>query len=132
MGKVFETKQDRENELKVIRRIAKKNTIIKLDKRGLDYEIENKAYIEIKCYDVYSDQFKSTIVSLIKLVKMQEYSRRLPTYLFIQFKDKLRYINVNQIQGIVKLGGRKIREGSTNDQELLCYVDNKKFITFND
>ena len=64
---------------------------------------------------------------------MQEFSRKLPTYLFIQFNDCLRYINVENISGHIKQGGRKIiREGSTNDREFVAYVDNKKFITFND
>jgi hypothetical protein len=131
MSKNFETEEDRQNELAVIRKIAKDNKIIKLDRSGLDYEIEGKAYIEIKCYNIKHDQYKWTIVSLIKLLKMQVASKTLPTYLFIQFTDKLRYINVEQIEGKIKVGGRKKRQGSANDQELLCHVDIKKFITFN-
>ena len=131
MGRVFESENDRQNEYAVIKKIAGNNKIIKLDKKGLDYEIDGKAFIEIKCYNRNHDTFKYTMVSLIKLLKMQEASRRLPTYLFIQWNDKLRYINVKRIEGHIKVGGRKPREGATNDQEFLVYVDNEKFVTFN-
>jgi hypothetical protein len=132
MGKVFETQKDRDIELKIIRKIAGSNKIIKLPKEGLDYEIEGKAFIEIKRYHINSDQFRYTMVSLIKLVKLQKYSRKLPTYLFIQFNDKLKYINVNQISGKIEQRGRAIkRAGSSNDREIICHIDNYKFITFN-
>ena len=61
---------------------------------------------------------------------MQKASRKLPTFLFIQFLDKIKYINIKDISGEMKIGGRKPREGSTNDLEFLCYVDNDKFTTF--
>jgi hypothetical protein len=130
MSKIFETEQDLKNELDVIKKIAKGSEVIKLDKFGLDYEILGKAFIEIKCYKINSNQFKHTIVSLIKLVKMQKASKKLPTFLFIQFLDKIRYINIKDISGEMRVGGRKPRAGSTNDLEFLCYVDNHKFKTF--
>mgnify|MGYP003626333429 CR=1 FL=1 len=127
---IFETNEDLENEFNVIKKIAKDNKIIKLSKFDIDYEIVGKAYIEIKCYKIKSNQFSHTIVSLIKLVKMQKASKKLPTFLFIQFIDDLKYINIKDIAGEIKVGGRKPRKGSTNDLEFLCYVDTNKFKTF--
>jgi hypothetical protein len=57
-------------------------------------------------------------------------SSQLPTYLFIQWKDKLVYINANNIQGEKRVGGRKPREGSSNDQEMMIFVPNEKFNVF--
>ena len=85
--KVFEQPEDRKKEHDVIKKIAGSNKFKKLERSSLDYEIIGKAYIEIKCYNIKHDQYKNTIVSIQKLVKMQLMSKRLPTYLFIQFND---------------------------------------------
>ena len=128
MTPTFETEKDLNNELKVIEKIAKGNAFRKLGKYELDYEIAGKAYIEVKCYNRPYDKYNNIAISLIKLVKMQEYSRKKATYLFIQFEDELLYINVHDVQGNVKMGGRKVpRGGSVNDRELMCYVPVTKF-----
>jgi hypothetical protein len=127
----FETNDDITNENEVIKRIAGANTYTKLGPYDLDFEIDGKAYIEIKCYNINSTDFNHCIVSLIKLVKMQAMGKKLPTYLFIQYNDALQYINVNDIEGQIKRGGRKPRPGSTNDIEFLCYVDKSKFKVWN-
>ena len=82
-------------------------------------------YIEIKCYNGNHDEYPTTMVSCIKYRKMME--KPLPTYLFIQWKDKLVYINRNEISGEKRVGGRKVREGSSNDQEMMIFVPNEKF-----
>lgn len=123
----FETEKDLLNELEIIKKIAGKNEFKKLDRFGLDYEITGKAFIEIKKYNTNFDKYQKIIVSCIKLVKMQEASKFLPTYLFIQYIDKLLYIKCDDIEGQLKKGGRDKRIGSTNDQEFLVYVDRNKF-----
>lgn len=87
-------------------------------------------FIEIKCYSKNHDDFPNTMVSCIKHRKMMKRSSQLPTYLFIQWKDKLVYINANNIQGEKRVGGRKPREGSSNDQEMMIFVPNEKFNVF--
>lgn len=124
---IFETEKDLLNELEIIKKIAGKNEFKKLDRFGLDYEITGKAFIEIKKYNTNFDKYQKIIVSCIKLVKMQEASKFLPTYLFIQYIDKLLYIKCDDIEGQLKKGGRDKRNGSTNDQEFLVYVDRNKF-----
>jgi len=125
----FETNEDIERERKIMDRICK--DAIKLGDYELDFLIKDKAYIEIKSYNYKHNALQFIFISLIKLVKMQEYSKKLPTYLFIQFTDELTYINFKDIRGHIKTNGRTPREGSTNDQELIVHVDPKLFKTFN-
>ena len=125
----FETKEDLERERKIMDRICK--DAIKLGDNELDFLIKDKAYIEIKSYNYKHDALQFIFISLIKLVKMQEYSKKLPTYLFIQWTDKLTYINFKDITGHIKTNGRTPREGSTNDQELIVHVDPKLFTIYN-
>lgn len=129
---IFETEKDLLNELEIIKKIAGKNEFKKLDKFGLDYEITGKAFIEIKKDNSEFKKYPDKIVSCIKLVKMQEASKILPTYLFIQYLDKLVYIKTENITGELKKGGRVERKGSTNDKEFLVYVPKSKFKEFKD
>ena len=125
----FETNEDIERERKIMDRIYK--DAIKLGDYELDFLIKDKAYIEIKSYNYKHNDLQFIFISLIKLVKMQEYSKKLPTYLFIQWTDKLTYINFKDITGHIKTNGRTPREGSTNDQELIVHVDPKLFTISN-
>ena len=125
----FETKEDLERERKIMDRICK--DAIKLGDYELDFLIKDKAYIEIKSYNYKHDALQFYFINLIKLVKMQECSKKLPTYLFIQWTDKLTYINFKDITGHIKTNGRTPREGSTNDQELIVHVDPKLFTIYN-
>ena len=125
----FETKEDLEREREIIDRICK--DAIKLGDNELDFLIKDKAYIEIKSANCKHNTPQFYLISLIKLVKMQEYNKRLPTYLFIQWTDKLTYINFKDIRGNCEPNGRTIRNGSTNDQELMVHVDPKLFKIYN-
>ena len=125
----FETKEDLEREREIMDRISK--DAIKLSDNELDFLIKDKAYIEIKSANCKHNTPPFYLISLIKLVKMQEYSKRLPTYLFIQWTDKLTYINFKDIRGNCEPNGRTPREGSSNDQELMIHVDPKLFKIYN-
>jgi hypothetical protein len=125
----FETKEDLKREREIMDRICK--DAIKLGDNELDFEIKDKAYVEIKSANCKHNTPSFYLVSLIKLTKMQEYSKRLPTYLFIQWTDKLNYINFKDIRGNLEPNGRTPREGSSNDQELMVHVDPKLFRTYN-
>jgi hypothetical protein len=120
----FESQKDIDNELNVIKKICWDGTLFKkLGQHDLDflvYELRNEkkiglCFIEIKCYSKNHDDFPNTMVSCIKHRKMMKRSSQLPTYLFIQWKDN---------------GGRKPREGSSNDQEMMIFVPNEKFNVF--
>ena len=125
----FETKEDLKREREIMDRICK--DAIKLGDNELDFEIKDKAYVEIKSANCKHNTPSFYLVSLIKLTKLQEYSKRLPTYLFIQWTDKLNYINFKDIRGNLEPNGRTPREGSSNDQELMVHVNPKLFRTYN-
>ena len=125
----FETQEHLEREREIMDRICK--DAIKLGDNELDFLIKDKAYIEIKSYNYKHNQFDYIFISVIKYAKMQEYSKKLPTYLFIQWTDKLTYINFKDIRGNCEPNGRTFREGSTNDQELMIHANPKLFKTFN-
>jgi hypothetical protein len=121
----FETKEDLKREREIMDRICK--DAIKLGDNELDFLIKEKAYIEIKTANCKHNTPQFYLISYIKYKKMQEYNKRLPTYLFIQWTDKLTYINFKDIRGKVETNGRAPREGSSNDQELMVHVDPKLF-----
>ena len=125
----FETKEDLERERKIMDTISK--DAIKLGDNELDFLIKDKAYIEIKSATCKHNTPPFYLVNLGKLYKMQEYSKKLPTYLFIQWTDKLTYINFKDIRGNCEPNGRTPREGSSNDQELMIHVDPKLFKIYN-
>lgn len=132
----FESEKDIENELNVINKICWDGTLFKkLGEHDLDflvYEVVNEkkvglAFIEIKCYNKNHDDFPETMVSCIKHRRMMKRAEQLETYLFIQWNDKLQYINSKDIIGEKRIGGRTPRPGSSNDQEMLIFVPNEKF-----
>ncbi len=128
----FETQADLDREEAVIKRIANGQKYTKLGENDLDYEIDNIAYIEIKNFTIPSTKYPTQLISCIKLVKMQERSRRMPTFFFAQYTDKLMYINVDDIEGYLKIRGRKPRPGSTNDQEFVVNVKRSFFKEYKD
>lgn len=126
----FETKDDLNNELEIINKISRGNKFIKLGPNDIDFLIIDKAYIEIKKYNYYSFDLNFFFVSLIKLVKMQAKDRVLPCYLFLQFIDNLFYIRCIDLKGYVSYTGRKRRDGSTNDKELILLAEKNNFKIF--
>lgn len=128
----YENENDLMNEENVIKKIAKGSPYKKLGEYDIDYEIIGKAFIEIKCYNKRYLDYDNLIISIQKLVKLQQKSRILPTYLFIQYIDCIKFIEVNDIEGYIRRGGRKPREFSTNDIELLLYLPTAKLNTFYD
>lgn len=125
----FETQEDLKRERLIMDKID--INAIKLGDNELDFQIPGKAYIEIKTSNCPHDKVPFYLVSLIKLVKMQEYNKKLPTFLFIQWSDKLTFINFKDMRGEVKPNGRTPRNGSSNDIELMLHVDPKLFKTYN-
>ncbi len=127
----FETPQDLENELAVMERFAGGTPFNKLGDNDIDFIIPGRCYVEIKCLNSSSTDYDVSIVSLIKLVKMQEKARELPTFIVFKYTDKIMYINFKDISGYVNPSGRKVRSGSTNDQELLLFFDRSKLTELN-
>lgn len=129
----FETKQDLQNEHEVINEFYRFTDSMpkKLDKNDIDYALyrDNKlvAYAEVKCYTSPSNKYGFQILSMIKIVKLQEYDKKAPAFFVLKYSDNVIYfIRVRDIEGSCKYNGRKQRVGSTNDFEMLVYCDKKK------
>lgn len=124
----FETEQDLANELEVMRQFAKGHQFHKLGENDLDFTIPGKCFVEVKCINSSSTKYDVQIISLIKLVKMQERAKELPTFIVFRYTDAIKYINFKDINGYVRHSGREQREGAANDRELLLFVDRSKLI----
>lgn len=132
MAVVFETKKDLERELSVMEYLAdvieskngKRPKFEKLDKFDLDFKMDNGYYVEIKCYNSKSTDFKTQIISLNKVSKMQKKRKCL---LVLSYTDCVLVSKVWQLSGEMRYGGRDLREGSVNDRELLIYLDKSNF-----
>ena len=122
----FETAKDLAKEVAVMERFAKGHPFHKLGKHDLDFCIPGRCYVEVKCLNTSSTDYDYSIISLIKLVKMQEMARKLPTFIVFGYTDKIKYINFIDIDGYIKHSGREQREGAANDRELLLFLDRKK------
>jgi hypothetical protein len=100
----FETEEDLAKELEVMKRIAKKKgweKFYKQDPNDVDFLVPGITYIEIKCYNFDSKKLHFFWVSMIKLYKLQQRAKKLPTYLFIQYNDKLVFIKFEDIHGFI-------------------------------
>ena len=125
----FETNADLKRERFIMDKIDV--NAVKLGDNELDYLIPGKAYIEIKSANCPHDKVPFYLVSLIKLVKMQEYSKKLPTFLFIQWSDVLTFINFKDMRGEILPNGRAPRNGAANDIELMLHVNPNLFKKYN-
>ena len=103
----------------------------KLGENDIDFMIPGRCYAEIKMRKVAFDVDSIEVISLIKVVKMQDKNKHLPTFLVFGFTDCIAYISVVTLIGSVKWGGREQRNGATNDIELLLYIPKKALIKIN-
>ena len=63
-------------------------------------------------------------ISVKKIVKLID--KRLNPIIIWACDDGIIYAKANMLEGKLKVGGRKIREGSFNDDELMAYFDKQK------
>jgi hypothetical protein len=118
----FESESDLVNERMIMESFACGYPFEKLDDHDVDFVIPNRCYVEVKARKSNYNKYPVEIISLIKLIKLQEKGRILPTFLVFGFTDGIGYIKVQDIKGYVKWSGRKQRKGATNDRELCLYI----------
>jgi len=129
--KRFETQEDLDNELQVIKKFCSKGNFSykKLDRHSLDYAIVKDervvAFVEIKCYKTSSDKYHSQILSLYKWEKLKDYNKLAPTFFVCRYSDGvILYLHAEDIKGDVKFSGRKVvREGSFSDREFCIFIE---------
>lgn len=135
---IFETKEDRENELRVMQKFLvslhpNAFEAVKLPQYELDFMLVTEgnivAFVEIKKYNkTYEDSSFVLISMKNKFPKLKKYNDFKPTYFIVEFAcGKIIYSQFDKLKGEIKMGGRKPREGSSNDVEQIMYVNKEIF-----
>lgn len=130
MSKTFETQHDVDRESKAIQLLFSDCEILKQEphsvvdylivKDGKKYAVEVKG---VKKVDSVHDEHQA-VVGLRKLVDLQSWTRKVGipmsrTIIVWAYSDGVKYTNITNLKGYVYYGGRKPRDGSTNDMELM-------------
>ena len=122
----FETEKDLTREKRAIQKFVDRfgGSFKKLDPNDVDYRVYDKnniliAYAEVKGRYRSLSQAYPLPIAARKVVKLCD--KRLNPVVIWACDDGIIYGKPNEIQGDVRWGGRKPREGSYNDQELMLY-----------
>lgn len=134
----FETETDLAREIRAIELFSKtfNVTYVKLSQSDVDYKIVDKdgrvvGYAEVKGrIRPMRDAFPLPI-ALRKLVKLMD--KRMKPIVIWACEDGIFYADITRIQGDVRFGGRPIRDGAFNDEEMMAYYnkqDNIRYIRY--
>ena len=87
-------------------------------------------FAEVKGVHRSIEKAQDVLVSMRKIVRgqMLQVQSNLPVAILWAFDDAIVYERINNLKGIFYYGGRKVREGSTFDQEMLVKVLIKNLI----
>jgi hypothetical protein len=131
----FETEEDLRRERKAIDTFVKTfgGSYQKLDPLDIDYKIFDKdkkliAYAEVKgrvrpIRDAYP-----LPIAIRKLVKLAD--KRLAPVVIWACEDGIIYGRPEKLRGEIKYGGRKIREDSYSDEELMAYYEKQRGLKY--
>ena len=122
----FENKGDLDRELKAIKLFTGRfnGSFTKLGDNDIDYKVFNGkgdliSYVEVKGRNrTISDAFPLP-VAVRKLVKLLD--KRVNPVIIWSCEDGIIYSLVKDLKGHITYGGRKPREASSNDLELMAY-----------
>lgn len=131
----FENGKDLKREQRAIEYFVKRfeGTYKKLGPNDVDYKVFDKnknliAYAEVKGrYRSISNCYPLP-VACRKVVKLCD--KRLSPVIIWACDDGIVYGKPYEINGNIKWGGRKPREGASNDQELMIYYDKQKTLRY--
>jgi hypothetical protein len=132
---MFENELDLAREKKAIELFANtfKLNYLKLSQTDVDYKIFGSdgdviAYAEVKGrIRTMRDAFPLPI-ALRKLVKLMD--KRIKPVVIWACDDGIFYADITKIYGSVRLGGRPIRDGAFNDEEMMAYYDKQDNIRY--
>ncbi len=124
----FESSKDLEREKKAIETFVRifSGSYKKLDPNDIDYRVYNSkgehiSYVEVKGrIRNYSDAYPLPVAAK-KLVKLAD--KRLHPVILWACNDGIVYAKVKDLNGKILWSGRKPRENSYHDQELMVYFD---------
>jgi hypothetical protein len=131
----FETEEDLRRERKAIDTFVKTfgGSYQKLDPLDVDYKIFDKdkklvAYAEVKGRVRPMRDAYPLPIAIRKLVKLAD--KRLNPVVIWACEDGIIYGRPEKLRGEIKYGGRKIREDSYDDQELMAYYEKQKGLKY--
>lgn len=123
----FETKADLDRETKCIQFFCDKFglTYVKLDENDVDFSLHKDgqliAFAEVKGRNKNISEAYPLPIACRKLVKLVD-KKTNPVIIWDCF-DGIIYGKVEFLRGKIRIGGRKPRENSVNDIELMAYYD---------
>ena len=127
----FETEQDLIRERKAIERFVSifGGSYEKLSQHDIDYKVFDKdkkliAYVEVKGRLRNIANAYPLPIECRKLTKLMD--KRLNPVVIWACDDGIIYGQVKEIRGEISYNGRKPREGSSNDTELMAYYEKQK------
>lgn len=130
----FETKKDLNREVKAIERFcnAYKLEYKKLDAWGIDFVMfkdgKQVTHAEVKGRLKKAEKSFPLPLAIRKVYKLCEASDD-PVIIWA-CNDGILYAKLKKLKGEIYEGGRKPREGSVNDVELMAYYPNQEAIRF--
>lgn len=132
----FETSKDIDRENEAIKKYINNNSIYdftykKLGENDIDFALlkDNKevAFVEVKGRNRNIDNAFPLPIALRKVAKMQDKTQN--AIIIWDCLDGIIYALTRDLVGQVRYGGRKPRQGSTNDQEIMIYYDKQDKFT---
>ena len=131
----FENKSDLTREKKAIEKFVGifGGSYKKLGPNDIDYRVFDSsnnliAYVEVKGrLRALKDAYPLPVAAR-KIVKLCD--KRLNPVMIWACEDGIIYAKVSEIQGSVRWGGRKPRENSFNDEELMIYYEQQKGLKY--
>jgi hypothetical protein len=123
----FETNKDLDRELNCIDLFCDTFgiTFEKLNENDIDFSLYKDekliAYAEVKGRNRNISEAYPLPIACRKLVKLQD--KKINPIIIWDCYDGIIYGRIEQIEGKIKVGGRKPRDQSTNDIELMAYFE---------
>ena len=123
----FETNKDLDRELNCIDLFCHTFgiTFEKLNENDIDFSLYKDekliAYAEVKGRNRNISEAYPLPIACRKLVKLQD--KKINPIIIWDCYDGIIYGRIEQIEGKIKVGGRKPRDQSTNDIELMAYFE---------
>lgn len=123
----FETKADLDRETKCIQFFCNKFglTYTKLDENDVDFSLHKDgqliAYAEVKGRNKNISEAYPLPIACRKLVKLVD--KKINPVVIWDCFDGIIYGKIEFLSGKIRIGGRKPRENSVNDIELMAYYD---------
>lgn len=132
---IFETEEDLKREKRAIETFVKifSGSYAKLDPKDVDYKVFDKetnliSYAEVKGRVRTIREAYPLPISAKKLVKLID--KRITPVIIWACEDGIIYGKANQLEGILKWGGRPPRENAVSDAELMVYYDKQKELKY--